>query len=88
MTGSSLCRWHGSPDAMQAALRDPGGHAPDTPRGAPPDPPIRSPSPAPGETACVASGVACAADVVLPLPVSARLAETRPERLTLLIGGV
>lgn len=88
MIGSSSCRWHGGPDAMQAALRGPGGHAPDTPRGAPPDPPIRSPSPTPGEMACVANGVACAAEVALPLPVSAYLAESRPERLTLLLGGV
>jgi len=87
MTDWTLCRWHGSPEAIAAALRPLGWHGPDEAPGALPDPRIGGFLPPPGEAPRELDGVAYAALVVnAPLPLPPGLAETGPELSATILG--
>lgn len=86
MTEWSLCRWHGAPAEMDAALRDLGWRGPGE-EAAALDPRIGGLIPATGEPPRVVDGVAYAAIAATELlPVPPGLAATGPELSALLIG--
>lgn len=87
MTEWTLCRWHGSPEAIAAALRPLGWHGPAELPSALPDPRIGGFLPPPGEVPRELDGVAYAALVVnAPLPMPPGLAETGPELSATILG--
>jgi hypothetical protein len=87
MTEWSLCRWHGAPADVAAALRALGWHGPDEAAAAALDPRIGGLIPAPGEPLRQVDGVAYATVVAAePLGLPPGLSETGPELSTLLIG--
>lgn len=82
-----LCRWHGPPATLAAALRPLGWHGPsETPEG-PPDPRIGGFLPPPGEAPRQLDGIAYAAIAARePLPPPPGLAETGPELSAAILG--
>jgi hypothetical protein len=87
MTDWTLCRWHGPPAALEAALRAFGWHGPAEEQRAALDPRIGGFIPQAGEAPRIAEGVAYAALVAreaLPLPPG--LAETPAGLSTALLG--
>ncbi|WP_270933443.1 hypothetical protein [Falsiroseomonas oryzae] len=87
MTDWTLCRWHGPPEAVAAALRTLGWNGPEDAPGAAIDPRVGGFIPPAGEAPREVDGVAYAALVAreaLPLP--AGLAETPAELSATLIG--
>jgi hypothetical protein len=82
----TLCRWHGAPPTLAAALEALGWHGPGGVPG-PADPRIGGFLPPPGEPPRELDGVAYAAIVASePLPLPAGLAETGPDLSAALIG--
>jgi hypothetical protein len=61
MTDWTLCRWHGPPAVLEAALRGLGWHGPEEDSAAAADPRIGGFIPSAGEPPCVVDGVAYAA---------------------------
>ncbi len=87
MTDWTLCRWHGPPAVLEAALRALGWHGPEEVPGVAVDPRIGGFIPPAGEVARVEDGVAYAALVArAPLPLPDGLSETAPEVSTALLG--
>jgi hypothetical protein len=87
MTEWSLIRWHGAPEAMEAALRTLGWYGPGEEASRPLDPRIGGLIPSPGERLRQVDGIAYAAAVASdPLDLPPGLAETGPELSILLIG--
>ena len=87
MTTWQLCRWHGPPATLAAALREFGWHGPGEPPAAGPDPRIGGFLPPPGQAPHKADGLAygaLAAREALPLP--AGLSDTEAELSASLIG--
>jgi len=86
MTEWSLCRWHGAPAELAAALRGFGWRGPGE-EAAALDPRIGGLIPASGEAPREVDGTAYAAIAATePLPVPPGLAATGPELSALLIG--
>jgi hypothetical protein len=87
MTEWTLCRWHGAPAAVEAALRALGWHGPDAAPAAAIDPRAGGFLPPPGEAPRRLDGTAYAAvAATAPLPLPPGLAETGPELSAALIG--
>jgi hypothetical protein len=86
MTEWSLCRWHGPPTALEAALRQLGWHGPGEPADAL-DPRVGGFIPPAGEAPRDLDGLAYATVVAKePLPVPAGLDETGPQLSAALLG--
>ncbi|HEV7265405.1 MAG TPA: hypothetical protein VGN83_10855 [Falsiroseomonas sp.] len=91
MTDWTLCRWHGPPAVLEAALRDLGWHGPKADGEEEPtataDPRIGGFIPSSGEPPCVIDGIAYAALVSRgPLPAPDGLADTPAELSISLLG--
>ena len=87
MTDWTLCRWHGPPAAVEAALRSLGWHGPEEVVGPAVDPRIGGFIPPMGEAPRIEDGIAYAALVArAPLPLPAGISETPPELSTALLG--
>lgn len=87
MTDWTLCRWHGPPAVLEAALRALGWHGPGEAPGATLDPRIGGFIPPAGEAPRLVEGVAYAALVArAPIPPPPGLAETAPDLSTALLG--
>lgn len=87
MSEWTLCRWHGEPAALDAALRALGWHGPgESPEG-PCDPRVGGVLPAPGEPLRVLDGLAYAAVAARePLPLPPGLVATGPDLSAALLG--
>jgi hypothetical protein len=87
MTEWTLCRWHGAPADVAAALREHGWHGPGETPCATPDARIGGMLPAPGEPPRELDGVAYAVLVATePLSLPTGLGETGPELSAALLG--
>jgi hypothetical protein len=87
MTDWTLCRWHGPPAMLEAALRGFGWHGPEEEAAAAMDPRIGGFIPATGEAPCVVDGVAYAALVSrAPLATPDGLVDTPAELSVTLLG--
>jgi hypothetical protein len=87
MTEWSLCRWHGPPAALEAALRQLGWHGPAEESGSALDPRVGGFIPPAGEATRTLDGLAYAIVVAnAPLPVPAGLGATGPQLSAALLG--
>lgn len=87
MTEWTLCRWHGPPATLEAALRELGWHGPGETPGMPADPRLGGMLPAPGQAPRELDGIAYAAIAARgPLPLPPGLAETGPDLSAALLG--
>lgn len=87
MTEWTLCRWHGPPAVLEAALRGLGWHGPEEEPAAAADPRIGGVIPPAGEAPPVIEGVAYAAIAARgPLPTPEGLSDTPPGLSAALIG--
>jgi len=87
MTEWTLCRWHGAPETLAAALRELGWNGPGETPAIPLDPRIGGFLPPAGEAPRECDGVVYAAIVAnAPLPRPPGIAETGPELSAALLG--